>query len=92
MSIFKVLSGILYLGNITIKGVEISSIDENDNALVKASCYLGIPIKQLSNMLTGSGGPVGNKEIKMQFNSIKARENRDALAKHLYVNLFEVII
>jgi len=42
MSIFKVLAGILCLGNITIKGVEISSIDENDNALVKASSYLGI--------------------------------------------------
>lgn len=45
INILKVLTGILSLGNITITGDDVSSIDENDAALIKASSYIGIPAK-----------------------------------------------
>jgi myosin heavy subunit len=93
-NIFKILSGILYLGNIEFieknnkKGLDID--DKNKEDLQNISEFFGLKIDKLKKILLFKH----NESIKVDvpYDMEKAKNIRDSIAKELYSKLFEYII
>ncbi|XP_050723307.1 unconventional myosin-Va-like isoform X3 [Eriocheir sinensis] len=91
---FRVLAGILHLGNVTIEdsGGDASLINKNDESLPIVAELLGVSEADLRMWLchrkiTG-GREVFNKPMTLR----EATFSRDALAKHIYAKLFDWIV
>ncbi|XP_039610827.1 unconventional myosin-X isoform X2 [Polypterus senegalus] len=89
--IFKILAGILHLGNIdfvTAGGAQISS----KSALGKASELLGLDSAQLAEVLTHRSMILRGEEISTPLSVAQAVDSRDSMAMALYAQCFTWII
>ena len=93
-NIFKILIGILYLGNIEFiknenkQGVDI--VDNKKEDLEIASELLGLTKDNLIKVLTTKYRP--KTQVVVYYDEEKAENIRDSIAKELYSKLFEYII
>jgi len=92
-SIFRIISGILHLGNIKIEsyGGEGSAINDKD-ALAKAAEVMGIDAGRLELAITKPRIKAGNELIQTHMSAEKAAYSREALCKALYHRLFLWIV
>ena len=93
-NIFKILSGILYLGNIEFiekdnkKGLDID--DKNKEDLQNISEFFGVEIDKLKKILLFKFKKTG--KVFIPYDMEKAKNIRDSIAKELYSELFVYII
>ncbi|KFM70741.1 Unconventional myosin-Va, partial [Stegodyphus mimosarum] len=99
MMMFRILSAILHLGNITIiKGgqaqddAESCTIPDSDPHLVVMCDLLGVECDQMSTWLCNRKIQSMREVITKQLTQSQAMFARDALAKHIYSQLFEWIV
>ncbi|TWW57764.1 Unconventional myosin-Vb [Takifugu flavidus] len=92
MELFRILAAILHLGNITIhasgRTSERSSIDADDRSLAVFSKLLGVEGPQMAHWLCHHRLAVGGEMLVKPMSAQQAVEARDALAKHVYGQLF----
>ncbi|CAG01352.1 unnamed protein product, partial [Tetraodon nigroviridis] len=92
MEIFRILAAILHLGNITIhasgRSSERSSVDVEDRSLAVFSKLLGVEGPQMAHWLCHRRLAVGGELLVKPVSAQQAVEARDALAKHVYGQLF----
>lgn len=92
MEIFRILAAVLHLGNVNIEGIgrdsERSSIDADDNSLAIFSKLLGVERSQMAHWLCHRRLAVGGEMLVKPLPGQQALEARDALAKHIYGQLF----
>ena len=93
-NIFKILSGILYLGNIEFiskkNKKQLDIVDNKKEDLINASEFLGLTIKKLTQILTQKYKPI--TDSTEYFDMEKAENTRDSIAKELYSELFKYIL
>ena len=93
-NIFKILSGILYLGNIEFfkedNEQQLYIVDKNIEDFQNASEFLGLDTEDLRNILTKQYK--SSMKCDEYFNEEKAENIRDSIAKELYSKLFDYII
>lgn len=99
MMMFRILSAVLHLGNITvIKGgkaqddAECCLVPESDPHLVIMCDLLGIECDQMGIWLCNRKIQSMREVITKQLTQSQAMFARDALAKHIYSQLFEWIV
>ncbi|XP_042909749.1 unconventional myosin-Va isoform X2 [Parasteatoda tepidariorum] len=99
MMIFRILSAILHLGNIHVmKGgknqddADSSAIPDSDPHLVSMCDLLGIDCDQMNTWLCNRKIQSMREVITMPLPHSQALFARDALAKHIYSQLFEWIV
>lgn len=92
-SIFKIIAGILQLGNVNFEAAfgEGSAINDKD-ALEKASVILGVDPAKLEAGLCKPRIKAGNEYVQTHLNVEKASYSREALSKALYHRLFLWIV
>ncbi|XP_040896238.1 unconventional myosin-Vb [Toxotes jaculatrix] len=92
MELFRILSAILYLGNVNIQATGRSSdrsyIDGDDRSLAVFSKLLGVEGPQMAHWLCHRRLAVGGEMLVKPMSGQQAVEARDALAKHIYGQLF----
>uniref|UniRef100_A0A8C1QKS2 Methyl-CpG binding domain protein 3b n=1 Tax=Cyprinus carpio TaxID=7962 RepID=A0A8C1QKS2_CYPCA len=92
MEIFRILAAILHLGNINIqasgRGGDRSYIDVNDRSLAIFAKLLGVEGAQMAQWLCHRRLAVGGEMLVKPITGQQANEARDALAKHVYEQLF----
>ncbi|KAK2835694.1 hypothetical protein Q5P01_016178 [Channa striata] len=92
MELFRILSAVLHLGNINIqtsgRSSERSYIDADDHFLAIFSKLLGVEGPQMAHWLCHRRLAVGGEMLVKPLSGQQAVEARDALAKHIYGQLF----
>ncbi|XP_016395799.1 unconventional myosin-Va-like [Sinocyclocheilus rhinocerous] len=92
MEIFRILAAILYLGNINIQGSgrggDRSYWQANDRSLAIFAKLLGVEGAQMAQWLCHRRLAVGGDMLVKPMSGQQANEARDALAKHVYEQLF----
>ncbi|XP_056234565.1 unconventional myosin-Vb [Seriola aureovittata] len=92
MELFRILSAVLHLGNVNIQASGRSSdrgyIDADDRALAVFSKLLGVEGPQMAHWLCHRRLAVGGEMLVKPMSGQQAIEARDALAKHIYGQLF----
>uniref|UniRef100_A0A673JKY2 Methyl-CpG binding domain protein 3b n=1 Tax=Sinocyclocheilus rhinocerous TaxID=307959 RepID=A0A673JKY2_9TELE len=94
MEIFHILAAILHLGNVNIqasgRGGDRSYIDvqANDRSLAIFAKLLGVEGAQMAQWLCHRRLAVGGEMLVKPMTGQQANEARDALAKHVYEQLF----
>ncbi|XP_026201686.1 unconventional myosin-Vb [Anabas testudineus] len=92
MELFRILSAILHLGNVNIqasgRSSERSYIDADDHSLAVFSKLLGVEGPQMAHWLCHRRLAVGGEMLAKPMSGRQAVEARDALAKHIYGQLF----
>ncbi|KAK9967525.1 hypothetical protein ABG768_001921 [Culter alburnus] len=92
MEIFRILAAILHLGNVNIqasgRGGDRSYIDANDRSLALFAKLLGVEGAQMAQWLCHRRLTVGGEMLVKPITGQQANEARDALAKHVYEQLF----
>ncbi|XP_078386377.1 unconventional myosin-Vc isoform X2 [Cetorhinus maximus] len=94
MDIFKVLAGILHLGNVGIRAVgdDKSSVKHNDNHLKVFSELLEIKLEEMAHGLCHRKIATTSDTVIKPMTKVQAINARDALAKHIYAHLFSCIV
>lgn len=96
--IFKMLSAILWLGNVTFVEADDSSTSIGDQSVTNFAAYLlDVDANALATALTTkiveTGRGMGRGEVfESPLNRVQALAVRDALAKHVYSKLFDWIV
>ncbi|KAK3533587.1 hypothetical protein QTP70_023418, partial [Hemibagrus guttatus] len=91
MDFFQILAAVLHLGNINIQASgrgERSYINADDRSLVIFSKLTGVEGPQMAHWLCHQRLAVGRELLVKPMSAQKANEARDALAKHVYGQLF----
>ncbi|XP_058257243.1 unconventional myosin-Vb isoform X1 [Hemibagrus wyckioides] len=91
MEFFQILAAVLHLGNINIQASgrgERSYINADDRSLVIFSKLMGVEGPQMAHWLGHQRLAVGRELLVKPMSAQKANEARDALAKHMYGQLF----
>uniref|UniRef100_UPI0037E702DB unconventional myosin-Va n=1 Tax=Semicossyphus pulcher TaxID=241346 RepID=UPI0037E702DB len=92
MELFRILSAVLHLGNVNIqasgRSAERSYIDADDRSLAVFSKLLGVEGPQMAHWLCQRRLAVGGEMLVKPMTGQQALEARDALAKHIYGQLF----
>ncbi|XP_029285478.1 unconventional myosin-Vb [Cottoperca gobio] len=92
MELFRIMSAILHLGNVNIQASGRSSdrsyIDADDRPLAVFSKLLGVEGPQMAHWLCHRRLAVGGEMLVKPVSGQQAVEARDALAKHIYGQLF----
>ncbi|XP_071343628.1 unconventional myosin-Va [Trachinotus anak] len=92
MELFRILSALLHLGNVNIQASGRSSdrgyIDADDRSLAVFSKLLGVEGPQIAHWLCHRRLAVGGEMLSKPMSGQQAVEARDALAKHIYGQLF----
>ncbi|XP_068447209.1 unconventional myosin-Va [Clinocottus analis] len=92
MELFRILSAVLYLGNVHIqasgRNSDRSYIDADDRPLAVFSKLLGVEGPQMAHWLCHRRLAVGGELLVKPVSGQQAVEARDALAKHIYGQLF----
>nr|XP_029132855.1 unconventional myosin-Vb-like [Labrus bergylta] len=92
MELFRILSAVLHLGNVNIqasgRSAERSYIDADDRSLAVFSKLLGVEGPQMAHWLCHRRLAVGGEMLVKPMTGQQALEARDALAKHIYGQLF----
>ena len=97
-NIFKILIGILYLGNIQFveefkNNKSTSKIESNSfSFLEKASKFLGLEENNLKHILTEKIKIMGGEKYVTSFTKEEAENIRDGIAKELYSRMFNYLI
>ncbi|KAK7077772.1 Unconventional myosin-Va, partial [Halocaridina rubra] len=92
--IFRVLAGILHLGNVVFleNGTDSSTIDRTDESINIVSELLGVDVGSIRKWLCHRKIVSGREEFTKPITVDEATFSRDALAKHIYAKLFEWIV
>ncbi|XP_041647512.1 unconventional myosin-Vb [Cheilinus undulatus] len=92
MELFRILSAVLHLGNVNIqasgRSADRSYIDADDRSLAVFSKLLGVEGPQMAHWLCHRRLAVGGEMLVKPMSGQQALEARDALAKHIYGQLF----
>ncbi|MEQ2298382.1 hypothetical protein AMECASPLE_004688, partial [Ameca splendens] len=92
MELFRVLSAVMHLGNVNIQASGRSSdrsyINAEDRSLAVFSKLLGVERSQMAHWLCSRRLAVGGEMLVKPMTGQQALEARDALAKHIYGQLF----
>ncbi|XP_076135384.1 unconventional myosin-Vb [Alosa pseudoharengus] len=92
MELFRILAAVLHLGNINIqasgRGGDRSYIDTEDRSLALFAKLLGVEGAQMAHWLCHRRLAVGGEMLVKPMPGRQAVEARDALAKHIYGQLF----
>uniref|UniRef100_A0A672YLF4 Methyl-CpG binding domain protein 3b n=1 Tax=Sphaeramia orbicularis TaxID=375764 RepID=A0A672YLF4_9TELE len=92
MELFRILAAILHLGNVNIqasgRNSDRSYIDADDGSLAVFSKLLGVEGPQMAHWLCHRRLTVGGEMLVKPVSGQQAVEARDALAKHIYGQLF----
>ncbi|KAF4083247.1 hypothetical protein AMELA_G00137780 [Ameiurus melas] len=92
MEVFQILAAVLHLGNVSIqasgRGGERSYINADDKSLVVFSKLMGVDGPQMAHWLCHQRLAVAGELLVKPMSAQKANEARDALAKHVYGQLF----
>ncbi|XP_070688977.1 unconventional myosin-Va [Pempheris klunzingeri] len=92
MELFRILASVLHLGNVNIQVIGRSSergyIDADDRSLAVFSKLLGVDGPQMAHWLCHRRLAVGGEMLVKPMSGQQALEARDALAKHIYGQLF----
>uniref|UniRef100_A0AAQ5ZAZ3 Methyl-CpG binding domain protein 3b n=1 Tax=Amphiprion ocellaris TaxID=80972 RepID=A0AAQ5ZAZ3_AMPOC len=92
MELFRILSAVLHLGNVDIQASGRSSdrsfIDADDRSLAVFSKLLGVEGSQMAHWICHRRLTVGGEMLVKPMTGQQAVEARDALAKHIYGQLF----
>ncbi|XP_007569232.1 unconventional myosin-Va [Poecilia formosa] len=92
MELFRILSAVLHLGNVNIqasgRSADRSYIDADDRSLAVFSKLLGVEGSQMAHWLCSRRLAVGGEMLVKPMTGQQALEARDALAKHIYGQLF----
>ncbi|KAM9357499.1 unconventional myosin-Va [Symphorus nematophorus] len=92
MELFRILAAVLHLGNVNIQASGRSSdrgyIDADDRSLAVFSKLLGVEGPQIAHWLCHRRLAVGGEMLVKPMSGQQAVEARDALAKHIYGQLF----
>ncbi|XP_077082574.1 unconventional myosin-Va [Siphateles boraxobius] len=92
MEIFRILAAILHLGNVNIqasgRGGDRSYINADDRSLSVFAKLLGVEGAQMAQWLCHRRLAVGGEMLVKPMTGQQANEARDALAKHVYEQLF----
>jgi len=96
-SIYKILAGILHLGNVEIKQQgrgdnESSSIPSEDTALGEMARLFHVEGEQMRQWLCHRKIVSRNETFTKPMGKVQAQQSRDALAKCIYSNLFDWIV
>ncbi|XP_078360518.1 unconventional myosin-Va-like [Oculina patagonica] len=94
LMIFRILAGILHIGNIYIHAVgeEESEIDDKDHHLTVAADLLGIDRSQFKKWLCNRKIVTVQEVLIKPLNSEEANSGREAICKHIYSQLFKWIV
>lgn len=90
--IFRLLAGILWLGNIDFKEMGKETVATDPDTLSTAARLLGVTNEMLSSSLTVKLMQVGRDEVRSPQPVGKCREARDALAKTIYDRVFNWVV
>ncbi|KAM3619892.1 uncharacterized protein V6R79_015415 [Siganus canaliculatus] len=92
MELFRILAAVLHLGNVNIQASgrtsDQSYIDADDRSLAVFSKLLGVEGPQMAHWLCHRRLAVGGEMLVKPMSGQQAVEARDALAKHIYGQLF----
>ncbi|XP_056134033.1 unconventional myosin-Va [Lampris incognitus] len=92
MELFRILAAVLHLGNVHIqpsgRGGDRSYIDTEDRSLAVFSKLLGVEGPQVAHWLCHRRLAVGGEMLVKPMSGQQAMEARDALAKHIYGQMF----
>ncbi|XP_048832593.1 unconventional myosin-Vb isoform X2 [Brienomyrus brachyistius] len=92
MELFRILSAILHLGNISIqasgRGADRSYINAEDPSLLVFCKLLGVERAQMAHWLCNRRLAVGGEMLMKPMSGQQAADARDSLAKHVYGQLF----
>lgn len=92
MELFRILSAVLHLGNVNIqasgRSADRSYINADDYSLAVFSKLLGVEGPQMAHWLCHRRLAVGGELLVKPMAGQQALEARDALAKHIYGQLF----
>ncbi|XP_034035082.1 unconventional myosin-Vb [Thalassophryne amazonica] len=92
MELFRILAAVLHLGNVAIRASGRSSdrsyTDADDGSLAVFSKLLGVDGPQMAHWLCHRRLTVGGEMLIKPMSSQQAAEARNALAKHIYGQLF----
>ncbi|RHY62498.1 hypothetical protein DYB30_001037 [Aphanomyces astaci] len=94
-TLYTVLAGILHLGEITFVATSetTSAVDKDgNNALKQVSDLLGLPVDTMEQAFCNRTIASNRESVTVPLNAIEAAENRDALAKAIYANMFEWLV
>ncbi|KAI7812276.1 putative unconventional myosin-Vc, partial [Triplophysa rosa] len=94
MDVFKVLAGILHLGNTVIKGQnsEKSSVNSSDPHLSIFCDLMGVSLENMCRWLCNRRIVLSAETVVKPQPRERAVNARDALAKHTYAHLFDCVI
>lgn len=92
--IFKLLAGLLHIGNIEIKNSKgkPASLSSDEPNLIKAAELLGLDLSTFAKSNVSFKAVAGKTVMERQYNSDQALNARDALAKYIYHNLFDWLV
>ncbi|XP_023699451.2 unconventional myosin-Vb isoform X1 [Paramormyrops kingsleyae] len=92
MEVFRILSAVLHLGNISIqasgRGGDRSYVNAEDPSLLAFCKLLGVDRAQMAHWLCNRRLAVGGEMLVKPMSGQQAGDARDALAKHVYGQLF----
>ncbi|XP_051896383.1 unconventional myosin-Vc isoform X2 [Pristis pectinata] len=94
MDIFKVLAGILHLGNVEIRALsdEKSSVKHDDHHLTVFCELLELKTEDMAYGLCHRKIATASDTVIKPMTKVQAVNARDALAKHIYSHLFSYIV
>lgn len=94
LEIFKILAGLLHIGNIEIKNSKgkPASLSSDESNLAIACELLGLDPVTFAKSNISFKAIAGKTSIERQYSSDQALNARDALAKFIYHNLFDWLV
>lgn len=97
MSMFKLVSAVLMLGNVKFKPVPSADSESmvdpaSSNELEMIAQFLQVDVTALSLAMTSKNMMVGRENVTVKFNVAAAVDCRDTLAKSLYSNMFDSVV